>query len=73
MKAKRTNPGARYYLKHKNGERLSSRQRIIAHCYTCMAKYADGKVDCGINDCMLYPIMPYRVKTKAPESILSPQ
>jgi hypothetical protein len=45
------------YLK---GKRLSMRKALLSKCYECMNAYADGKVDCNIPNCPLYPYMPYR-------------
>jgi len=36
------------------------RQMILAKCYECMAYYGDGKIDCKIPLCPLYPLMPFR-------------
>jgi len=48
--------------KHLKGIRLTQRQMILAKCYDCMNGYLDGKVDCKIKECPLYPFMPYRGK-----------
>jgi len=48
--------------KHLKGIRLTQRQMILAKCYDCMNGYLDGKVDCKIKECPLYPLMPYRGK-----------
>jgi hypothetical protein len=48
--------------KHLKGERLTQRRAILAKCYDCMGAYRDGKVDCRITKCPLYPFMPYRAK-----------
>jgi len=52
--------GSKELKKYFAGGRLTQRQMILAKCYECMGGYADGKVDCGIKDCPLYPLMPYR-------------
>ena len=52
--------GGRELRKHLAGDKLTQRQMILAKCYDCMGCYADGKVDCGIPECPLYPIMPYK-------------
>ncbi len=49
-------------VKHIAGERLTHRQMILAKCYECMGGYADGKRDCKIPKCPLYPRMPFRGK-----------
>lgn len=45
--------------KHLRGERLTIRQMVYAKCADCMGNYADGRIDCLIPDCSLYPLMPY--------------
>ncbi len=45
--------------RHEAGVRLTMKQMILAKCYDCMGKYADGKADCKIPECSLYPVMPY--------------
>jgi hypothetical protein len=53
--------GKKELIKHLSGERLTSRQMIIAKCYDCMGFYSDGRgADCEMPDCSLYPVMPYR-------------
>lgn len=47
-------------LKHLEGQRLSARAAIIAKCCDCMGYYVDGRMDCKMPDCSLYPFMPYR-------------
>lgn len=42
------------------GKRLTQKQMIEAKCYDCMGFYADGKIDCRVERCALYPVMPYR-------------
>jgi hypothetical protein len=43
----------------KNGKIPSLRQAIIMKCYDCCAFYVDGRLDCGVDECPLYPFMPY--------------
>lgn len=47
-------------LKHLSGDIISARQAIVAKCYECMGYYADGKQDCKMPDCPLYPWMVYK-------------
>jgi hypothetical protein len=51
--------GGRELKKHLAGERLTQRQMILAKCYDCMGNYFDGRIDCDIEDCPLYPLQPY--------------
>lgn len=50
-------------LKYLSGERLAPVQAIKAKCCDCMGFFYDGKLDCEIPDCPLYPYMPYRQKS----------
>ena len=49
---------------------------VKAKCADCMAKYADGRMDCKMEDCPLYPRMPYRstrkINSKATSTPLEP-
>jgi hypothetical protein len=55
-----TAKGRQELIKHLKGQRLTFRQSILAKCYDCMGYYADGKMDCIVKDCPLYPFMPYK-------------
>jgi hypothetical protein len=57
--------GRNEILKHLAGDRITQRQAIIAKCYDCMGFYADGRNDCGIESCSLYPYSPYGSKPAA--------
>ena len=59
--------GVKELKRYLNGDRLTQRQAIIAKCADCTNYYADGKDDCLIPDCPLYPFMPYRNKEKYPD------
>lgn len=48
-----------YYL---SGKKLPKWKAVKAKCYECMSGYPDGKMDCRIPDCPLYPFMPYRAQ-----------
>lgn len=41
------------------GKKLTRAAAMKAKCYECMNGYIDGRVDCGIKDCPLYPWMPF--------------
>jgi hypothetical protein len=47
-------------LTYLNGASITMGDMIKAQCYQCMGYYADGKEDCQVMDCPLYPRMPYR-------------
>jgi len=63
--------GKKELLKHLAGEKLTLAQMIKAKHYECMGGFADGKIDCGMKDCPLYPRMPYREGGVAPMKIMS--
>ena len=52
--------GKRFLLKHLQGGTLTRSQAIAAKCCDCCGYYVDGKHDCGVPECPLYPFMPYR-------------
>ncbi len=54
----------RYLEKLKSGEiiiekRPSLKKGILAKCKDCMCDYVDGRLDCEVTTCSLYPWMPY--------------
>jgi hypothetical protein len=59
-------------LSHLNKISLTARQAILAKCYDCMGYFADGRVDCQLTTCSLYPFMQYssapRIKRVMSES-----
>jgi len=46
-------------IKYLEGEKLSINQAVRAKCFDCNGFYADGKNDCKVKRCPLYPWMPY--------------
>lgn len=44
---------------HLNSKPLSRMQAMKAKCFECMNGFLDGRQDCKIKDCPLYPWMPY--------------
>ena len=64
MKAK----GKNELLKHLEGEPLGLSAMIAAKCYDCMGFYPDGRQDCEITHCPLYPRMPFNKNKKATRS-----
>ena len=55
----KTARGKNELLKHLSGQRLTLKQAVYAYCYHCAGFYADGKQDCKMPHCSLYPFMPY--------------
>jgi hypothetical protein len=52
--------GNKELKKYEMGDRLTQRQAILAKCADCMGYYFDGRLDCSLSECPLYPYMPYR-------------
>jgi hypothetical protein len=46
--------------RHLEGKKLGPLEAINGKCYDCMGQYADGRYDCRMPECTLYPFMPYR-------------
>ena len=47
-------------VKHLQGERLTQRQAILAKWCSCMGYHSDGRLDCRMPHCSLYPFRPYK-------------
>lgn len=60
----KTARGKKELLKHLEGGRLTLRQAVNTHCYSCMGYFVDGKIDCNMSRCSLHPVMAYN-KNKA--------
>lgn len=52
--------GKSQMLRHIAGEDLTKGEAIEAKCFDCMGGYADGRIDCQMPHCALYPWMPYK-------------
>jgi hypothetical protein len=59
-----TSSGKTFLLKHLYGDRLTRDQAIKAKCADCMGYYIDGRTDCELSGCPLYPYMPYKAKDR---------
>lgn len=55
--------GRTLLAKYWRNETLTRGEAITAKCCDCMGYYPDGRVDCRVPACPLYPWMPYRSKT----------
>jgi len=51
--------GKQELLKYLGGGKLTRKEAMLGKCFECTNGYADGKVDCGIESCPLYPFMPF--------------
>ncbi|KYC49196.1 MAG: hypothetical protein AMQ74_01464 [Candidatus Methanofastidiosum methylothiophilum] len=56
--------GKKEYEKFLTGGKLTMKQSIIAFCYDCAGFYSNGKEDCEVDTCPLYPFMPYNKSKK---------
>jgi hypothetical protein len=54
--------GQKELIKHLRGNKLTLRQAVNAQCYDCSGFFCDGKVDCCLPHCPLYPFMFYNEK-----------
>ena len=57
-----TSSGRTQYLRHLNGVELTYREMCLAMCAECSTGYIDGRQECKVPKCPLYPVMPYRGK-----------
>jgi len=57
-----TSVGKTQLLKYLTGKRLTQAQAIKAKCCDCMGGFSDGRIDCAMPDCSLYPFMIYNPK-----------
>jgi len=55
----KTARGQKELMKHLANHVLTLRQAVYAKCYDCCGFYADGKNDCCMPGCPLYPFMAY--------------
>ena len=56
----KTAKGKKELLKHLSGGKLTFKQAIYGKCFDCMNFFSDGKNDCKIPSCPLYPFMAYK-------------
>jgi hypothetical protein len=64
----KTSAGKSRYLRYLNGERLTLKESIAAKCAECCNGFEDGRGDCGIEACPLYPFTPGSKKPAAKRS-----
>lgn len=51
--------GKRELLAHLRGEKVGLRGAVYGKCYDCSGFMSDGREDCTMPECTLYPFMPY--------------
>lgn len=56
--------GRKEYLKHLQNKKITRDEAIAAQCYACMGYYRDGREDCKIYTCPLYPFSPSRLYSR---------
>jgi hypothetical protein len=52
--------GRSEFMKYAQGKALTRGDSIKAKCYECMGCFVDGKQDCKMSSCPLYPYRPYK-------------
>ncbi|MBW2543950.1 MAG: hypothetical protein JRD43_00480 [Deltaproteobacteria bacterium] len=60
-------------LKYLEGGRLTRKEAMLAKCFECCNGYADGKADCGIESCPIYPYMPFSTRKITSGRKLTPE
>ncbi len=55
----KTAKGKKELIKYLEGGRLTPKQAIQAKCFDCTCYYADGRQDCKMPSCCLYPLMTF--------------
>ena len=56
--------GKQSLLNHLNGEKITRKEAMDAKCYDCMGYFVDGRQDCLVKHCPLFPFRPYKDKPK---------
>ena len=57
----------KYLHRYQIGEKITIKQTLKAKCCECMGDFADGKVDCLIPECPIYPYQPYQKSVLRPK------
>lgn len=52
--------GNTFYEMQRKGKILTRKQAMLAKCADCMGHYVDGRVDCRVTTCPLFPFRPYK-------------
>jgi len=51
------------------GKRLCASDAIRARCFDCMGGFCDGRLDCRVPMCPLYPWQPYGKRDRASTTV----
>jgi hypothetical protein len=54
--------GSAELKKYLAGEKITVKQAVLAKCYECCGYYRDGRENCGVYTCPLFPFMPFPPK-----------
>ena len=74
LKHGKTAKGKKELIKYLEGGRLTPKQAIQAKCYDCLCYMVDGRQDCKMPKCSLYPFMTFNEnKQKRKNSVTSGQ
>lgn len=52
--------GVELLKKYAAGGDLTRKESMLAKCADCMANYVDGRADCHVPTCPMYPYRPYQ-------------
>jgi len=55
----KTTKGKKELIKYLEGGRLTLKQATLAKCYDCLCYMVDGRQDCKMPSCSLYPFMTF--------------
>ena len=63
--------GQKEFVAFCEGESISARQAILAHCYECLGYFGgmEGSRDCENPVCPLYPFMPYSTRKRVVRTV----
>lgn len=59
-----TSKGKTQMLRHLDGIKLTRNQAITAKCFDCMGMFIDGRLDCKMPNCPLFPFRSYKDSLK---------
>lgn len=68
-----TTTGKNCILKYLDGGKLTRKEAMSGKCFDCMGYFVDGRQDCGVKDCTLFPYRPFKDKTSSKHGFKSHQ
>lgn len=60
-------------IRHLTGQRLTLKEALKANCYECNGYFSDGREDCKMPHCPLYPYMVYNPDKQRARNITDEQ